>query len=87
MCSEFENSEFICKDFIQKCKEKELWNFDENQVMGSVNERLVYLYRFEIMMRKDSFKSDVEKARIMPYFPLISFPDENNKKYKIYVAQ
>jgi hypothetical protein len=47
MCCEFENAQWLRKDFIQKCKEKKLWLFDEDQVIGEIPERLLWLYKIE----------------------------------------
>lgn len=38
-------------------------------------------------MAKDLFTLQSEKARIIPYFPLICFPDHTNNDYKIYQQQ
>jgi len=38
-------------------------------------------------MAKDLFTLQFEKARIIPYFPLIYFPDHANGNYPIYQQQ
>lgn len=53
--------------------------------MDSISEKLVYLYRLELMMGKSLLKTYYEKWKITPFFPLISYPNPSNELYDTYV--
>lgn len=84
LCADFEHAVQIRADFEKTCKAKKLWKFANEQVMGSVHERMLYLYRLELMMGKDVFSTQFEKDNIIPFFPLLCFPDASNKNYGTY---
>lgn len=87
ICYDFECSDKIRADFVSTCKKGGIWNFDKEQIMDNISEKLVYLYRLELMMGKSLFKSHFEKRKITPFFPLISLPNPTHELYETYVEQ
>jgi hypothetical protein len=62
------------KDFIKICLEKNLWRFDEEQLLASVNERKLHLFNMELEMAKiTQFGDDQSKhlKGINPYLLLL----------------
>lgn len=45
------------------------------------------MYKIEIMMGKDCFTLQSEKAKMIPFFPLLSFADQNHEDYNLYHLQ
>ena len=79
------------KDFMQVCMDKNLWRFESELVMSSVNLRKRHLFNMELKIEKcRQFGGDLMKHAkgINPYWLLIQAPeiDEEHPHYKAYIA-